>query len=162
MKKFPVIQKVQLDVCGICEAELFYGAGEFKTLEAEENFYDFLENQTWAYEGWDSDADYIPYEDTFCCDMCKTHDLQIKHEIFAARIINADKFEDFISSAKICAEYINDEWNEWVSLRDHLRNNLSAKNHILYHSSRVLGEEEGFLEEASGYIDDYDPSEGNF
>ena len=42
MKKFPVIQKVQLNICGICEAELFYGGGEFKTLEAEENFYDFL------------------------------------------------------------------------------------------------------------------------
>ena len=147
MKKFPVVQKVQLDICGICEAELFYGGGEFKTLEAEENFYDFLEGQKWAYSGWDSDADYILHEDTFCCDMCKTHDLQEKHEIFAARIVNADKFEDFMEAAVECARYINDMDSEWDYLKEICQNHdpeAQPKDNILRFSSIVLDQEEEF------------------
>lgn len=167
MIKHPWIQKVELHLCEECYNHLFYGES-FLSDEKQKKFYENYpdpENpeNLWNFSDTFDEAESSPIEkSTFTCSMCETREKGMKYVYMASRIINADKFEDFISSAKICAEYIKDQDNEWESLKDLLRNGKPAKDHVLYHSSRVLMEEEGFLEESSGYIDDYDPSEGNF
>ena len=147
MKKYPWVQKVDLNICTNCYDELFFGAGEFEEKHREEKFYKFLEGQKWAYDGWDSAPDMFPEPALFCCDMCGSDCVQDKYEISAARIVNADKFEDFMEAAVECARYINDMDSEWDYLKEICQNHdpeAQPKDNILRFSSVVLDQEEEF------------------
>ena len=147
MKKYPWVQKVDLNICTNCYDELFFGSGEFTEKHREEKFYKFLEGQKWAYDGWDSAPDMFPEPALFCCDMCGSDCVQDKYEISAARIVNADKFEDFMEAATQCARYITDMDSEWDYLKEVCQNRdpeAQPKDNILRFSSVVLDQEEEF------------------
>ena len=147
MKKYPWVQKVDLNICTNCYDELFFGTGEFAEKHREEKFYKFLEGQKWAYDGWDSAPDMFPEPALFCCDMCGSDCVQDKYEISAARIVNADKFEDFMEAATQCARYITDMDSEWDYLKEVCQNRdpeAQPKDNILRFSSVVLDQEEEF------------------
>ena len=147
MKKYPWIQKVDLNICVNCYDQLFFGTGEFTEKHREEKFYKFLEGQKWAYDGWDSAPDMFPEPALFFCDMCGSDCVQDKYEISAARIVNADKFEDFMEAATQCARYITDMDSEWDYLKEVCQNRdpeAQPKDNILRFSSVVLDQEEEF------------------
>ena len=147
MKKYPWVQKVDLNICTNCYDELFFGTGEFTEKHREEKFYKFLEGQKWAYDGWGSAPDMFPEPALFCCDMCGSDCVQDKYEISAARIVNADKFEDFMEAATQCARYITDMDSEWDYLKEICQNHdpeAQPKDIILRFSSVVLDQEEEF------------------
>lgn len=148
MKKRIWIQKVEMDICEHCYNELFFGAGDFKEKDREENFYEFLEGQKWAYDGWDDiEPDMVPEHTLFCCDMCGSICEQDKYRLSASRIVNADQFEDFIEAATLCARYISDMDSEWDYLRDICKNydpEDQPKDNILKFASIVLDNEEEF------------------
>ena len=147
MKKYPWVQKVDLNICVNCYDQIFFGTGEFTEKHREEKFYKFLEGQKWAYDGWDSAPDMFPEPALFCCDMCGSDCVQDKYEISAARIVNADKFEDFMKAAVECARYINDMDSEWDYLKEICQNRdpeAQPKDNILKFASVVLDQEEEF------------------
>ena len=162
MKKYPWVQKVDLNICTNCYDELFFGSGEFTEKHREEKFYKFLEGQKWAYDGWDSAPDMFPEPALFCCDMCGSDCVQDKYEISAARIVNADKFEDFMESAEKCAEYIYNEPSEWKFLKENFRDGesqLPMREYVLHSASVVLDKaeefEESFREETEKFYSDF-------
>ena len=147
MKKYPWVQKVDLNICVNCYDQLFFGTGEFEEKHREEKFYKFLEGQKWAYDGWDSAPDMFPEPALFCCDMCGSDCVQDKYEISAARIVNADKFEDFMEAAEKCAEYIYNDPGEWGFLKqDFMSGEMPMKEYALHSASVILDKTEEFEE----------------
>lgn len=150
MNKSPWIQKVELHLCEECYDHLFYGES-FLSDEKQTKFYQNYpdpENSEnlWSFNDTFDEAESSPIEkSTFTCSMCETREVGIEYVYLASRIMNADRFEEFVNSANKCADYIYEGDSEWEFLRDFIKNDPDKINKtILYHCSVVNRTTENF------------------
>ena len=150
MIKHPWIQKVELHLCEECYNHLFYGES-FLSDEKQKVFYNNYPDPEdpdtfWNFSDTFDEAESSPIEkSTFTCSMCETREKGMKYVYMASRIINADKFDEFVESAKECASYIEYQDSEWETLKDMIRVNPKiAEKSILYNTSVVNRTTENF------------------
>ena len=148
MRKFPWIQKVEIHICEECHNHMFYGEN-FLNTEKERNFlanYPDTEdpNNLWTFDiTFNEPTNHTNIPATvklFQCDLCKTLEEQKQFVYSVSRIINPDKFEDFVNSARACANYICSQESEWEELEDMIKEGDELPvSSILYNTSLVLG-----------------------
>ena len=142
MIKHPWIQKVELGLCEECYNHLFYGES-FLNSEKQKVFYNNYPDPEdpdtfWKYDETFSENTTVNRPSVFTCDMCEQAEKSLKYELTVARIINADKFDEFMESAKECASYIEYQDSEWETLKDMIRVNPKIAEKSILHNTSVV------------------------